>query len=169
MSRFSLLGLLLFGLFFSSCSDIAPETQVSITPAQIRDSIIRKNKEDFAAFLIENAKNEAVVVLEEGKLQYQVIEKAKGRKPTPNSFVTVHYTGKLLDRTVFDSSEERGEPAKFKVSQVIIGWQKALLHMHKGEKCRVFIASDLAYGDEGAGKIPGGAGLIFDIHLLDVE
>lgn len=120
-------------------------------------------------FLAENAKRPEVTTMESG-LQYEILTKGEGPRPADTSRVTVHYTGKLLDGTVFDSSVERGQPATFGVTQVIKGWTEALQLMPKGSKWRVFIPYELAYGERGAGpKIGPYSTLIFDIELLEIE
>ncbi len=120
-------------------------------------------------FLAENAKKEGVVTLPSG-LQYKILKEGHGPKPTASDKVKVHYTGKLIDGTVFDSSVERGEPITFPVSQVIPGWTEALQLMPVGSKWRLFIPSKLAYGEKGAGQtIPPNATLIFDVELLGIE
>jgi FKBP-type peptidyl-prolyl cis-trans isomerase FklB len=119
-------------------------------------------------FLAENAKREGVQVTESG-LQYEVLEEGTGEKPSAESTVKTHYHGTFINGTVFDSSIERGEPAEFGVSQVIKGWTEALQMMPVGSKWRLAIPSELAYGDAGAPpSIPGGAALVFDVHLLDI-
>ena len=120
------------------------------------------------AFLSENSKNEGVTVLPSG-LQYTVISQGSGLKPKPNNRVKVHYTGTLIDGTVFDSSVKRGEPAVFGVTQVISGWVEGLQLMPVGSKYRFFIPSELAYGAQGAGNLIGPhATLIFDVELLEI-
>ena len=102
-------------------------------------------------------------------LQYEVIEDGDGEMPTAQDQVEVHYTGKLIDGTVFDSSVERGVPATFGVTQVIPGWVEALQLMKAGSKWRLFIPSQLAYGPQGAGGMIGpNSTLIFDVELLKV-
>lgn len=102
-------------------------------------------------------------------LQYEVLKQGEGPKPEATDRVVVHYTGKLIDGTVFDSSEERGEPATFGVTQVIPGWVEALQMMNAGSRWRLFIPSDLAYGPQGAGGVIGpNQTLIFDVTLLEV-
>ena len=102
-------------------------------------------------------------------LQYEVIKEGDGAQPAATDQVEVHYTGKLIDGTVFDSSEERGVPATFGVTQVIPGWVEALQLMKAGSRWRLYIPSDLAYGPNGAGGIIGpNATLIFDVELLKV-
>ena len=127
-----------------------------------------ENKQIGEAFLAENAKREGIKVTSTG-LQYEVLESGNGAQPTANDKVEVHYTGKLIDGTVFDSSVERGVPAMFGVTQVIPGWVEALQLMKEGDKWRLYIPSDLAYGPNGAGGVIGpNATLIFDVELLRV-
>jgi len=125
-------------------------------------------KEKGKKFLEENKKKEGVKVTESG-LQYKVITEGNGKKPTDTSTVKVHYTGKLIDGTVFDSSVERGQPIEFPLNKVIPGWTEALQLMSVGSKYIFYIPSDLAYRDEGAPPtIPPGATLIFEVELLDI-
>ena len=120
------------------------------------------------AFLSENAKREGVTTRASG-LQYVVIRKGAGDRPAASDRVEVHYTGKLIDGTVFDSSVERGVPATFGVTQVIPGWVEALQLMREGDKWRLYIPSTLAYGENGAGGVIGpNMTLIFDVELLRV-
>lgn len=126
------------------------------------------NRKNGEAFLTENTKREGIKVTESG-LQYEVLESGKGDSPKASDNVEVHYTGKLIDGTVFDSSVERGVPASFGVTQVIPGWVEALQLMHEGDKWRLYIPSDLAYGPNGAGGVIGpNMTLIFDVELLRV-
>ena len=119
-------------------------------------------------FLEENAKNDSVQVTESG-LQYMVLKEGKGAKPGPTDTVTVHYTGTLIDGKVFDSSVERGEPATFALNEVIPGWTEGVQLMSKGSKYRLFIPSELAYGERGAGNdILPNSTLIFDVELIKV-
>ena len=128
----------------------------------------KQNREIGEAFLSENAKREGVKTTASG-LQYEVLESGNGAQPTANDRVEVHYTGKLIDGTVFDSSVERGVPATFGVTQVIPGWVEALQLMHEGDQWRLYIPSDLAYGPYGAGGLIGpDTTLIFDVQLLRV-
>lgn len=120
-------------------------------------------------FLLENGKRAEVHTTPSG-LQYEIVKQGDGPRPTAGDSVTVHYTGKLIDGTVFDSSEERGEPATFGVTQVIPGWVEALQLMKTGAKWRLFIPSALAYGPQGAGGVIGpNQTLIFDVELISVE
>ncbi len=119
-------------------------------------------------FLAENGKRAEVKTTESG-LQYEVLKEGDGPKPTADDKVVVHYTGKLIDGTVFDSSEERGVPATFGVTQVIPGWVEALQLMNVGSTWRLFIPSALAYGPQGAGGVIGpNQTLIFDVSLLEI-
>lgn len=118
-------------------------------------------------YLANNAKEEGVKVTESG-LQYLVVKEGNGKKPGPNDVVTVHYTGRLVDGTVFDSSVERDEPATFAVGQVIPGWVEGLQLMSEGSAYRLFIPSELAYGEHGTGPIQPNSTLIFDVQLLKV-
>lgn len=119
-------------------------------------------------FLTENGKRAEVNVLPSG-LQYEVLTEGDGPRPTADDQVEVHYTGKLIDGTVFDSSVDRGVPATFGVTQVIPGWVEALQLMPAGSKWRLFIPSALAYGPRGAGGLIGpNQTLIFDVELLKV-
>lgn len=120
-------------------------------------------------FLNENGKRAKVVTTPSG-LQYEVVEEGTGRQPSDTDNVTVHYTGRLIDGTVFDSSVERGTPATFGVNQVIPGWVEALKMMKEGAKWRLFIPANLAYGAQGAGNIIGpNATLIFDVELIKIN
>ena len=130
---------------------------------------IKDNKTLGREFMEQNAKNDSVVQTKSG-LQYMVLKEGNGAKPGPTDKVTVHYTGRLLDGTVFDSSVERGEPATFALNQVIPGWTEGLQLMSEGSEYRLFIPSELAYGSKGAGdKILPNSTLIFDVKLIKVE
>ena len=121
------------------------------------------------AFLEANKSKEGVVVLPSG-LQYKIITAGDGPIPGPTDKVRTHYHGTLIDGTVFDSSVDRGEPISFPVNGVIKGWTEALQLMPVGSKWQLYIPSDLAYGDRGAGAAIGpGATLIFDVELLGIE
>ena len=126
------------------------------------------NEELGKKFLEQNAQQEGVKVTESG-LQYLVLKEGNGVKPGPEDAVTVHYTGRLIDGTVFDSSVERGEPATFAVGQVIPGWVEGLQLMSEGAAWRLFIPSNLAYGPHGTGPIQPNSTLIFDVQLIKVN
>ena len=121
------------------------------------------------SFLTENAKKAGVKTTTSG-LQYVVTQEGKGKAPQADSIVKVHYTGKLVDGTVFDSSVERGEPIEFPLNQVIPGWTEGLQLMKEGGKATLYIPSQLGYGEQGVpGTIPANSTLIFDVELIQVK
>lgn len=121
------------------------------------------------AYLAENAKKPGVITTDSG-LQYEVLVRGDGPMPTAKDKVKTHYHGTLIDGTVFDSSVERGKPISFPVMGVIKGWQEALQLMHVGDKLRLTIPYNLAYGERGSGqKIPPFSTLVFEVELLDIE
>lgn len=125
-------------------------------------------KEEGMKFLEENKKRPGVTTLPSG-LQYEIITKGVGPIPQSTDTVKANYAGTLIDGTEFDNSYKRGEPITIPVTGVIQGWVQALQLMPTGSKWKLFIPSDLAYGDRGAGgAIPGGAALIFEIELLEI-
>lgn len=127
-----------------------------------------ENKKAGTAFLTENKAKPGVVTTTSG-LQYSIEKEGTGAKPTDKDRVKVHYTGRTLDGHVFDSSVERGQPAEFGVTEVIKGWTEALQLMPVGSKWKLYIPSELAYGDRGTGgDIKPGATLVFDVELLDI-
>jgi FKBP-type peptidyl-prolyl cis-trans isomerase FklB len=137
--------------------------------AQQRKEAGSQNKNQGVAFLEANKKKQGVVTLPSG-LQYQVIKAGTGATPKLTDTVRTHYHGTLIDGTVFDSSVQRGEPAEFPVGGVIRGWTEALQRMKVGDKWRLFIPSELAYGSRGAGgAIKPHSVLIFEIELLDIK
>lgn len=129
----------------------------------------KRLQEEGARFLAENAKRPEVKVTPSG-LQYEVLEPALGMKPTATSTVEVHYEGRLLDGTVFDSSYQRGQSISFALNQVIAGWTEGLQLMSVGAKYKFYIPYNLAYGAQGAGQsIPPYATLIFVVELLGIK
>lgn len=136
------------------------------------ERMVEMNKEAVAAgnkFLEENAKREGVKTTESG-LQYEVIKEADGAQPGPDDVVTVHYEGSLTDSTVFDSSIKRGSPIDLPVSGVIPGWVEGLQLMHVGEKFKLYIPSELAYGEQSPSPlIPANSVLVFDLELLGIK
>lgn len=130
---------------------------------------LKENKDKGAAFLSENGKKSGIKTLPSG-LQYSVIKEGKGPKPKETDMVKTHYHGTLINGTVFDSSVERKEPATFPVNGVIKGWVEALQLMPVGSKWKLFIPSDLAYGDAGSPPTIGpGETLVFEVELLSIE
>ncbi|MBT8218893.1 MAG: FKBP-type peptidyl-prolyl cis-trans isomerase [Bacteroidia bacterium] len=127
------------------------------------------NKEEGEKFIAENASKEGVKTTATG-LQYKILKSGTGRSPKAEEEVSVHYEGKLISGKVFDSSIARGEPTEFFVNQVIPGWTEALQLMKEGDKWQLYIPSNLAYGERGAGgDIGPNATLIFDVELLEVK
>jgi FKBP-type peptidyl-prolyl cis-trans isomerase len=135
-----------------------------------RKKVAEDNKAAGEAFLAKNKGEQGVVTTESG-LQYIVIKEGEGESPTLADKVTVHYHGTLLDGTVFDSSVDRNSPATFPLTGVIRGWTEALQLMKVGGKYKIFVPSDLAYGERGMPRSPIGANmaLIFEIELLSIE
>ena len=165
--------------FVKGLKDVLSEAQPQISYDEAKQVIndyfmnlqkekLELNKKAGEEFLNINKGKAGVVTLPSG-LQYQVLKAGEGEKPTANDNVKCHYHGTLINGTVFDSSVERGEPAVFGVSQVIPGWVEALQLMPVGSKWRLFIPSNLAYGEHGAGDaIEPNSALVFDVELLDI-
>ena len=158
----------------SSCSnkEKAAEEAAATEAAEVQQSAplsaADANAKAGQEFLAENGKRAEVNTTPSG-LQYEILTEGTGAQPKADDQVVVHYTGKLIDGTVFDSSVDRGEPATFGVTQVIPGWVEALQMMKAGSTWRLYIPSDLAYGPRGAGGVIGpNETLIFDVTLLDV-
>ena len=121
------------------------------------------------AYLHINARKPGVKVMESG-LQFEIIESGEGRTPTATSKVVTHYHGTFVNGDVFDSSVERGAPATFPVNRVIRGWTQALQMMKEGDKWRLVIPPNLAYGEQGSsGRIPPNSVLVFDLELIEVK
>lgn len=119
-------------------------------------------------FLAENKSKEGVQTTDSG-LQYKVLTMGEGAKPAAEDTVKVHYSGKLLDGTEFDSSYARNEPISFALNRVIAGWTEGMQLMPIGSKFEFYIAPELAYGEGGGGPIPPNSTLIFEVELLDIE
>jgi FKBP-type peptidyl-prolyl cis-trans isomerase FklB len=134
-----------------------------------QEEVAKKNKKEGEAFLAENKKKEGVKTLPSG-LQYKVIKAGTGKKPKSTDNVTTHYRGILINGTEFDSSYLRGQPISFQVNGVIPGWAEALQLMEEGAKWRLFIPSNLAYGEQGKGGVIGpNMTLIFEIELISIQ
>ena len=165
--------------FVKGLEDVLGEKQPAISYEEAKQVIndyfmklqqerLEINKQAGAEFLEINRHKAGVVELPSG-LQYEILKQGTGAKPSANDKVKCHYHGTLINGTVFDSSVQRGEPATFGVSQVIPGWIEALQLMPVGSKWRLFIPSNLAYGEHGAGDvIEPNSTLIFDVELLDI-
>ncbi len=137
--------------------------------AEERAILGERNKVEGPAFLAANARQEGVVVTESG-LQYRIITEGTGDyRPTEDDEVTVHYQGRLIDGTPFDSTYERGQPYTAKVRQLIEGWSEALQLMTVGAEWELFIPAELAFGEEGSQFVAPNAVLIFEMVLLDIE
>lgn len=162
------------GLYGSKLTMTPEEAQmyVNSTMQRLQQAKMEKqygaNKKAGEAFLAANKAKTGVVTTASG-LQYEVITKGSGALPTDTSKVKVNYTGTLIDGTVFDSSEKRGEPATFVVNQVIKGWTEALKLMPVGSKYKLYIPQELAYGPADQGTIKPYSTLIFDVELLSIE
>jgi len=166
--------------FVKAFNDVMNNNALSIEPQEAnqilqdyfskqQEEMLNKNIEEGKTFLAENSKKEGVTTLPSG-LQYEVITEGSGDKPKATDSVKCHYHGTLLDGTVFDSSVQRGQPAVFGVNQVIKGWVEALQLMSVGSKWKLFIPSNLAYGEQGAGNsIEPNSTLIFEVELLGIE
>jgi FKBP-type peptidyl-prolyl cis-trans isomerase FklB len=162
-----------FTQVFNGDSTLISEEDVQLLLSNYFNALAAKKKENEIEigkeFLAKNKLRPEVVTLPSG-LQFEVIEKGEGPYPTPDSEVTVHYTGKLIHGKIFDSSVERGQPVTFKLSQVIPGWTEGLQLMQAGAKYILFIPSDLAYGEKGAGAdVPPNATLIFEVELIAIK
>lgn len=151
------------------------EEQIEQAFEEVRGQMVAKRKREAQAnleasrkFLEENAQKGEVQRLPSG-LQYQVLKEGSDTKPAAGDTVRVSYTGKLIDGTVFDSSDKHGGSVEFRVDQVIAGWTQALQMMGVGSQWRLFIPPDLAYGEQGAGPVIGpNQALIFDVELLGI-
>jgi FKBP-type peptidyl-prolyl cis-trans isomerase FklB len=150
-----------------------------LTDEQIRETLMTfqqdsrtrmsdKNRKGGQDFLIANKGKEGIVTTASG-LQYKIETKGAGKIPTTNDTVVCHYRGTLIDGTEFDSSYKRGEPSSFGVTGVIKGWTEALLMMPVGSKWKLFIPSELAYGERGRPGIPPNSTLQFDIELVSIK
>ena len=150
-------------------AQVVAQTLMQVIKERTMEQEYGPNKEAGEKFLAENAKKEGVKMLE-GGVQYKVIKEGSGAIPADTSRVKVHYEGRLLDGTVFDSSYKRGEPTEFRCNQVIKGWTEALIHMPAGSTWEVYVPQELAYGarQQGADIKPFSM-LIFKIELLEVN
>ena len=145
------------------------QKEVMAKRQELAKQLGEKNKKEGESFLAQNKTKEGVKNLPSG-LQYKVIKAGTGKKPKATDTVTTQYRGTLTDGTEFDSSYSRGQPATFPVNGVIPGWTEALQLMEEGAKWQVFVPSNLAYGERGAGpKIGPNATLIFEIELISVQ
>lgn len=128
---------------------------------------VSRNADAAKKFFTDNGKKSGVTTLPDG-LQYEVIKSGKGESPKKTDRVKVHYHSTLLNGQVFDSSVQRGEPATFQVGEVIQGWVEALQKMKVGDKWKLYIPAELAYGSRGMGPIEPGSALVFEVELLEI-
>jgi FKBP-type peptidyl-prolyl cis-trans isomerase len=143
--------------------------QLQAKAAEKAKPLAEKNMKEGASFLAANKAKKGVTTTESG-LQYEVIKEGTGASPKKTDVVRVHYHGTLIDGKVFDSSVQRKEPAEFPVGRVIAGWTEALQKMKVGDKWKIVIPSNLAYGEKGTpgGPIPPNAVLVFEVELLEI-
>jgi len=165
--------------FSQAVEAVINKGELSMTAAEANDIIndyfaglqsqrFERNIQEGKEFLEANKSKPGIVTLPSG-LQYEILKEGNGKIPTMTDQVTCHYHGTLIDGTVFDSSIQRGTPATFGVNQVIKGWTEALQLMPVGSKWRLYIPSNLAYGESGAGNaIEPYSTLIFDVEILDI-
>lgn len=154
----------------SSALKMTPEDAGAFLNQFLMEAQMKEAEADKAtgdAFLATNKTKEGVITTESG-LQYKVITEGNGPRPTDEDVVKVHYTGKYLDGTVFDSSVQRGEPAEFPVTRVIRGWTEGLKIMPVGSKYILWVPSDLAYGPQGSQGIKPNSTLEFEVELLEI-
>ncbi len=135
---------------------------------ELRTKSLEKGKKEGEAFLNENKKKEGIASTPSG-LQYKIETKGTGKIPTSNDTVVCHYRGTLISGDEFDSSYKRSEPGSFPVTGVIKGWTEALLMMPVGSKWKLYIPSDLAYGERERPGIPPNSTLLFDIELVSIK
>lgn len=166
--------------FFAGVEDMLNEVDAKLTDEEalqikqsffkaIQDKRLEKNKKEGEEFLKKNGERSEVTTTPSG-LQFEVLEEGNGPIPDSSSKVTVHYRGMLLNGKEFDSSIKRGSPATFGVTGVVSGWTEALLMMKAGSKYKLYIPSELAYGERGAGgMIEPNSTLIFEVELLEVD
>jgi FKBP-type peptidyl-prolyl cis-trans isomerase len=152
-------------------NEIVKGLQQQIREKQMKavDAAAAQNKKEGEAFLAENGKKEGVTVLPDG-LQYKILSAGSGKRPSENDTVMCNYKGTFIDGTEFDSSAKAGKPVPFPVKGVIPGFREVLQLMPVGSKWQVFIPSNLAYGERGAGQVIGpNSALVFEIELVSIQ
>ena len=156
------------GLMTVDSAQMVAQRLISVVKARELEKTYGPNKVAGEKFLAENAKKEGVKTLANG-VQYKVIKEGTGAIPTDTSLVKVHYEGRLINDSIFDSSYKRGEPTTFRANQVIKGWTEALCHMPAGSVWEVYIPQELGYGEREQNVIKPFSTLIFKIELLEVN
>lgn len=153
--------------FNAIIADVQEEMKQKQMQAQEEEAA--QNKKAGDAFLAENTKKDGVVTLPSG-LQYKIITAGQGKKPTETDTVLCNYKGTFIDGTEFDSSAQAGKPVAFDLKEILPGFKEALLMMPVGSKWQLFIPSELAYGEHGAGNVIGpNATLIFEVELVSIQ
>ncbi len=170
--------LLLKGIAFAASGKDSPYELEKIGPKM--DEFMQKKQAAYLSklkdknmsvnqnFFTKLKENKAIVELPSG-LRYEIVQEGTGSSPKATDTVKVHYTGKLIDGSVFDSSVQRGEPTEFPLDQVIPGWTEGIQKMKKGGKIKLYVPPHLAYGDDGRPGIPPGSTLVFDVELLEIK
>jgi FKBP-type peptidyl-prolyl cis-trans isomerase FklB len=142
--------------------------EIQARQQKVQDMAQREGLDTARKYLADSGKEEGVITTESG-LQYQILTKGTGKKPTASNTVKVHYEGTLITGQVFDSSIQRGEPVEFRLNQVIPGWTEGLQHMQEGARHKLIIPPELGYGAGGTRGIPPNSVLIFEVELLEVK
>ncbi|WP_289735571.1 FKBP-type peptidyl-prolyl cis-trans isomerase [Paramuribaculum intestinale] len=160
-----------FQMLMNRAQDMLRERQMAAEAAkrEAAAGTAKENEAKGAAYIKEQIAADASIKTTESGLAYKVVKQGEGPMPKDNSTVKVHYTGKLIDGTVFDSSVDRGEPADFPVTQVIPGFSEGLKMMNKGSKYVLYIPASLGYGNNEAGSIPAGSTLVFEVEMIEVN
>lgn len=167
-----------YAIFRKGVEDGMKGTKSAMTPEQMNNCLnehfmgekmkeVNATKAEGKKFLAENKKRSGVIELPNG-LQYEIIKAGNGPIPKATDTIVAHYAGTLLNGKEFDNSYKRGEPIRYPANRLVKGWTEALTRMPAGSKWKLYIPSDLGYGDYGQGEIPGGAVLVFEMELLEV-
>ena len=156
------------GLMTVDSASTVAQTKMQQVKARHMEEVYGDNKKQCEEFMANIAKKEGIKALENG-VYYEVLTEGKGEIPSDTSRVKVHYEGRLINDTIFDSSYKRNQPTTFRANMVIPGWTNALTHMPVGSKWKVYIPQDQAYADREMGQIKPFSCLIFTIDLLEIE